>query len=137
MGSLVNRVVLRLLTSTRALRRSVVGLEVRGRVTGRPFRFPVQYAETADGELVVVPGRPESKTWWRNVSPTGTPVRVLDDGSWSDREARRLSPSDPPYADATAAYRRRWPRAVLPEDQPVIVLRPGNPDRSLTVEPVD
>jgi hypothetical protein len=35
-------------------------LRVRGRHSGTLFEFPVQYATTAGG-IVIVPGRPETK----------------------------------------------------------------------------
>jgi hypothetical protein len=64
-----NRVVLWLMRSPahRALDGSLVAPQVRGAVTGRPFHFPVQYAGDGDS-LVILPGHPETKRWWRNVS---------------------------------------------------------------------
>lgn len=126
MGSRVNTVVLRLL-GTRWLpapRRSVVGLEVRGRRTGKSYRFPVQAAHSEDGGLVVVPGRHHTKTWWRNVGRSPTACRALLEGHWVDARAVRLGPGDDGYDDALVVYRRRWPRVQLPEDQPVVVVRP-------------
>jgi deazaflavin-dependent oxidoreductase (nitroreductase family) len=139
MGSLVNRIVLGRVAAGRpsALARSVVGLEVVGRVSGRRYRFPVQYAAASDGQLVVVPGRPDRKTWWRNIAPAATPVRVLRRGRWEDGIAERLGPGDPAYDVARATYLSRWPSAALSTDQPVVVLRSGNPGGSSAVEPVD
>lgn len=124
--SAVARVVLHRLASPRAhrLRRALVGLELAGRRTGRTLRLPVQYAAAGDA-LAVVPGHAERKTWWRNVAPTPTPVRVLRDGAWTPARARRLAPGDPGYAGARAAYERRWRRAALPADQVVVLLEPA------------
>lgn len=119
----MNRLVLRLLGSLlgRWLGRSVLGLEVTGRVSGRRYRLPVQYADGPDG-LVVVPGRPATKTWWRNLGPEPRAVRVLRDGRWTPARARVSRPGDASYSSAAAAYLHRWPRTTLPADQPVVVV---------------
>ena len=100
----------------------VVGLDVRGRRTGRHYRFPVEYA--ADGDaLVVVPGHPEAKTWWRNLD-TRTPVdgaagRCVVPGRGERaaplRHGVRRGPHDVPHGH---------PRLRLPADQPVVRLSP-------------
>ncbi len=101
----------------------VVGLDVRGRRTGRHYRFPVEYA--ADGDaLVVVPGHPEAKTWWRNLD-TRTPVEVLRAGAWSPAEASVLRPTDTAYDAARTTYLHGHPRLRLPADQPVVRLSPS------------
>lgn len=122
-----NRAVLGLLASPwrGRLDRRVVGLAVRGRVTGRSFRFPVQYAVDEHG-LVVVPGHFERKTWWRNLRHPGTPVEVLWSGDWVPGVADLLRPGDPARDAALATYRRRWPRVRLPEDQVVVRIRYAN-----------
>jgi hypothetical protein len=117
-----NRVVLRLLGSRvhGALDRSLVALRVRGVVTGRIFELPVQYAD-GDG-VVVAPGRPETKRWWRNlVEPA--PVDVLLRGRWQHGDGLLLLPGDPGYDTAIAAYRQRWPRVHLPDDCPLVRVR--------------
>ncbi|MGZ4609129.1 MAG: nitroreductase/quinone reductase family protein [Actinomycetes bacterium] len=115
-----NRVVLRLLGSPAhgALDGALVALRVRGRVTGRTFELPVQYAETEAG-VVVVPGRPETKRWWRNLVDRA-PVDVLLRGRWQHGDAVVLRPGDPDYDPAIAAYRGRWSRAHLPDDSPLV-----------------
>jgi hypothetical protein len=55
-------------------------LQVRGRRTGTWHELPVQYA-VDDGALLVFPGHPERKSWWRNVT-AGAEVHVLTHGSW-------------------------------------------------------
>jgi hypothetical protein len=100
----------------------VVGLDVRGRRTGRNYRFPVEYAGDGDA-LIVVPGHPQSKSWWRNLG-TRTPVAVLRSGDWSRAEASVLRPSDPAYDAARATYLERHRGLRLPDDQPVVRLVP-------------
>ncbi len=118
-----NRVVLAVLGSGahRLLDRDVVGLRLHGRISGRTFTFPVQYARVDDG-VVVVPGRPERKRWWRNLRDQA-PVQVLDAGTWRPGVGRVLEPGQPGYADAAAAYAARWSRARLPDGQPVVLVR--------------
>jgi deazaflavin-dependent oxidoreductase (nitroreductase family) len=124
--SAASRVVLALLVSHRptGLQRALLGLEVRGRVSGRRYRLPVQYA-VAPGGLAVVPGRPSHKTWWRNLNPAPTPVEVLREGVWAPASARCLGPDDPEYDAVLAAYLRRWPDTPAEAGQPVVLVRLG------------
>jgi F420H(2)-dependent quinone reductase len=120
-----NRVVLWLLGSWahRALDGPLVALRVRGAVTGATFEFPVQYA-AHDNAVVVMPGRPETKRWWRNlVEPA--PVDVLLQGRWQHGDGILLHPGEPGYEPAIAAYRHRWPRARIPQDNPLVQVRLG------------
>ena len=121
-----SRVVLALLASPlpTGLQRALIGLGVRGRVSGRRYRLPVQYA-VAPGGLAVVPGRPSRKTWWRNVPSAPTAVEVLREGVWAPASARRLGPGDPEYDAVLAAYRARWPGTPAVPDQPVVLVRLG------------
>jgi len=123
-----NRGVLHLLGASRrlGLDRSLSGLEVHGRRTGRAYRLPVQYAADA-GDLVVVPGRAERKSWWRNLGRPATPVEALVDGTWRPATAVLLRPGDPGHAEALTAYRARWARVRLPDDQPVVRVRLDDP----------
>jgi hypothetical protein len=98
--------------------KSMVGLRVRGRRTGRWFTFPVQYAEDTDG-LIVMPGNAESKTWWRNLESRAA-VGVLTGAAWTDGSAWVLCPGDRSYGEARVAYESRWPRVSLPVDQPLV-----------------
>ena len=70
----------------RLLGRSLVLLTVRSRRTGNDFTFPVMYALDGD-DIVVVPGRPETKTWWRNLrDPAEARARLAAPlGAGSDR----------------------------------------------------
>ena len=123
-----NRVVLGLLGSPWRghLDRSLLGLSVRGRRSGRTYRFPVQYAVDSLG-LVVVPGHAERKTWWTNLREPATPVAVLWTGDWVPGAAALLSPGDPGYAVARSTYHRRWPHAQLPPGQVVVRIRYAGP----------
>jgi hypothetical protein len=115
-----NPLVLKVLASPahRLLDRSLVVLRVRGRVSGTWFELPTMYAEDGAG-LVVVPGDWERKHWWRNLlRPARLQVRLR--GEWRDAEGVVVRPGEPGYAEAVAAYRRRWRRASLPEQQPAV-----------------
>ncbi|MFC4785327.1 hypothetical protein ACT8ZV_12690 [Nocardioides sp. MAHUQ-72] len=123
-----NRLVLGLLATPwrGRLDRRLVGLGVRGRRTGRSYRFPAQYAVDSGG-LVLVPGHAEHKTWWRNLREPGTPVEVLWGGDWVPGAAELLSPGDPGYAVARSTYHRRWPHLSLPPEQVVVRIRYAGP----------
>jgi deazaflavin-dependent oxidoreductase (nitroreductase family) len=124
--SLSGRVVLALLRTHHpsGLRGAVVGLEVRGRRSGRAYRLPVMYA-VAPGGLAVVPGRAPRKTWWRNLGSRPTPVGLLREGVWAPATAVLLTPDEPTYEAVLGAYRGRWPRTSTPADQPVVLVRVG------------
>ena len=118
-----NRLVLGLLESRMhwAVDESLVALRIRGTLSGRTFVLPVQSADYDRGVLVV-PGRPETKLWWRNlIEPS--PVDVLLRGQWQHGDGVVLHPGDSGYYTAIAAYRQRWPRARLPDDCPVVQVR--------------
>jgi hypothetical protein len=118
-----NRLVLGLLKSRMhwAVDESLVALRIRGTLSGRTFELPVQSADYERGVLVV-PGRPETKCWWRNlIEPS--PVDVLLRGEWQHGDGVVLHPGDSGYYTAIAAYRQRWPRARLPDDCPVVQVR--------------
>jgi hypothetical protein len=95
-------------------------LRIRGRRSGHRFELPVQYAVTGGG-LVVYPGRPETKQWWRNLRG-GAPIEVLRDGTWHHAGARVLEPSEPDYARALESYSLRWPRVRVATSDPLVVI---------------
>jgi len=102
----------------RLLDGALVVLRLHGRVSGRLVELPVQYA--ADGPtLVLAPGRPETKRWWRNLREPA-PVRVLLRGRWQDGVGVVLERGSAGYDAAVAVYERRWPRARLTAGQPVV-----------------
>jgi deazaflavin-dependent oxidoreductase (nitroreductase family) len=119
---LANQVSLALVASRRlGMDKRLVGLAVTGRRTGRVLQFPVQYAEH-ESALVVLPGNPSHKTWWRNVVEDRTPIEVLDGAGWRPATAQVLFPGDNGHSAALAAYRLRWPRFESPAGQPVVVV---------------
>ena len=118
-----NRVVVALLGTRahRLLDRSLVALRVRGVRSGATFELPVQYA-IGNNAVVILPGRPETKRWWRNpVEPA--PVQVLLRGRWQHGYALVLHPGEPGYDAAIGAYRRRWPRAATPPGAALVQVR--------------
>ena len=115
-STVLNKVVLGLLRSPahRLLSGALVDLRYTGVRTGRRYALPVQYARVYGG-LVVFPARPETKVWWRNlVAPADVEVGMA--GVVGPATARTLTPANPGYAGAKAAYLSRWPRARMPAD---------------------
>ena len=126
-----NRLVLALLGSRLRglLGGSLIALEVTGRHTGRRYRFPVAASPSGAG-LVVLPGRPDRKQWWRNLGSEPT-VRLLRDGRWQPARATVLAPADPAWAGARAAYAAAHPHVDVPADTPLVLVTPV---RKLTLE---
>jgi hypothetical protein len=125
--SVTNRLVARILGSPARglLASSLVLLRVRGRISGVEFELPVQFARTAGG-IVIVPGRPERKQWWRNlVKPSA--ITVLIDGTWRLAVARLVVADDPEHATALADYRHRWSKITVPADTPLVLATWSDP----------
>ena len=120
----VNRFVIALLGSPfgRGLRRSVLALRYTAR-DGHVVTVPVQYADGEGGTLVVYPARPDHKTWWRHFGAPAA-VEVLREGRWQPATGR-LVDDGTAYLAALAAYRRRWPRVLVPSGTPFVVVTPG------------
>jgi hypothetical protein len=118
-----NGVVLHLLGARahRLLDGSLVALCIRGVVSGQTFEFPVQYAAD-DNALVIVPGRPETKSWWRNLVEPAS-VDVLLHGRWEPGYGMLLQPGEPGYEAALDVYRQRWPRVRILPDSPLVQVR--------------
>lgn len=94
------------------LGKSLMAITVTGVKTGRDFTFPVQFVR--DGDTIwVLPGHPESKTWWRNLR-SGAPVRLHLEGVDVGGTAVAISGgTDPEEAvRGLRAYLRRTPAAA-------------------------
>jgi hypothetical protein len=118
-----NRVILGML-GTRAhplVGRSLVALSVRGVVSGQTVEFPVQYAAD-DNALLIVPGKPETKLWWRNLREPAS-VEVLLAGQWQPGYGMLLLPGQPGYDEALQTYQGRWPRVRIAPDTPLVQVR--------------
>lgn len=94
--SVTNRVVSSILRSPahRLLSGSTDLIRYTGRRTGRTITTPTQYARHGD-HLVVLVGRPSTKTWWRNFT-TDEPVDLLVAGCWRSMTGRALVGADQP-----------------------------------------
>jgi len=117
-----DRLVLHLLGSPlrRALPASIVGLAVTGRRSGAVYRFPVQASATHD-RLVVLPGHPERKTWWRNLDDQPE-VELLRGGEWCPARARIVRPGDPSWLATRYRYSATLPSVSVPADAPLVVV---------------
>ena len=120
-----NRLLVALLQSPvhRPLDRSVVALQISGVRTGRLHELPVMYADDGTG-LVVWPGRPETKRWWRNLRRPA-PVQILHEGRWQPATGELLRPGDRGYDGARESYRRRWRRVVIGPSDPLVRITVG------------
>ncbi len=75
----VNAIMLPLVRSgpgRRLLGGSFAVVTYSGRKSGREVTFPVNYRRTSDDEIVIGVVAPDAKTWWRNFTGDGAPVRV-------------------------------------------------------------
>jgi F420H(2)-dependent quinone reductase len=112
--ALSNSVVEKILTSPahRILSGSTVLIRYRGRRSGTEYTTPVQYADAHVGYVVLV-GKPETKTWWRNFTDMGQ-LQVLLAGTWIPMTAHALRGVDDPEAvePLLRSYALRHPRVV-------------------------
>lgn len=91
---------------------STVLVKYRGTRTGKEYATPVQYADAHHG-LVVLVGRPDTKTWWRNFTEMQT-IQVLLRGDWVPMTAHTLRGDEDPEAvtPLLRSYSKRFPKAV-------------------------
>jgi F420H(2)-dependent quinone reductase len=124
-AGLVNPVVLRLLRSRahRLLSGSVLLLEYTGRRSGIPHELPAMFAPAGD-RLIVIAGRPRTKTWWHNFGTDAQEVVATVSGRRRRCQAWRPDPATGLYRRALDAYRQRFPRVPVEDGTPVIVLVP-------------
>lgn len=119
-----HRLVLGVLTSRRGTPADggggLVGLGLDGARTGRHYRFPVQAAAWGPDRLVVLPGHPERKTWWRNLDGR-RPVEVLLAGCWTPATGAVIRRDDPDWSNARSAYAMHFP-SVQGAGDPLVVL---------------
>ncbi len=102
----------------RLLDGSLVLLRVRERKSGVWFELPVQYART-DGGLVIIPGNPESKLWWRNLREPSA-IEVFIEGAWRTAVGLVVNSADASYAALLASYGERWRSVKVPPSNPVV-----------------
>ena len=112
--SVANTVVETVLKSPahRILSKSILLIRYVGNRSGEEHTLPVQYADTHHG-LVVVVGKPETKTWWRNFTEMGQ-AKVLLEGTWTPMTAHALRGADDPDAvtPLLRAYAQRHPKVT-------------------------
>ena len=108
-----NRVVAALLQSPahRLLSGSVDLVRYTGRRTGRTITTPTQFARVGD-HVVILVGRPDTKTWWRNFTD-GRDLAVLLGRRWQPMRGVAVVGADDPKAATPLleGYLDRWPKA--------------------------
>ena len=119
-----NAVVLGLLRSPLGrLFRGLCELELTGRRSGRAVRLPVQYARDAD-RVVVNVGHAAGKRWWRSfINPH--PVRVHACGATLMGIGRLVHTGDADRTETERVYRRRYPKATLSTNDPIVLIEPA------------
>jgi hypothetical protein len=116
-----HRLVLRHLVARHApAGNGLTALEVTGAHSGRTFRFPVMCAPLGRSSLVVLPGHPSRKIWWRQLGDEPM-VSFLDAGAWKPARARVIDQGTLEWSVARAAYVARWRHARIEQDPLVVV----------------
>jgi hypothetical protein len=109
-----NSFVEKILTSPahRILSGSTILVRYQGRRTGTEYTTPVQFADAHVG-LVVLVGKPETKTWWRNFTDMGQ-IKVLRAGTWVPMTAHALRGVYDPEAvePLLRSYALRFPKVA-------------------------
>jgi hypothetical protein len=91
------------------LSKSLMLLTVTGRMSGRSFTFPVQYVREGK-EVLVLAGRAEGKTWWRNLlEPAPVLMRIRGHEVSGTAHATR-DPEE--VSEGLRVYLLRFPRAA-------------------------
>jgi hypothetical protein len=106
---IVNRAVGRVLRSPlrRWAGRGLVEVTYRTRSSGALVRFPAQYARVGS-DVLVLPGHPERKRWWRTFRQPTHAVLRLPEG---ERAVIGRVVDEPDRAECLASYLRRFPSA--------------------------
>jgi deazaflavin-dependent oxidoreductase (nitroreductase family) len=113
-GKVLNPVMRGLLRSPLhgAMSGSMLLLTYTGRRSGRSFTIPVQYAREGN-DIVVIPGRPQEKTWWRNLTDGG-PVRLRVAGRDLAGKATAVTDDRADIEAGIRTFLRRFPKAGKP-----------------------
>ena len=86
---------------------AVLLISYRGRKSGRTYTLPVNYV--LDGKTIyMVPGMPDTKTWWRNLRG-GAEVTLTLDGKSVGGSAAVLQGTGEATLKALGCYWRRFP----------------------------
>ena len=78
-SSAVNTVMLPVVRSgpgRRLFGGSMAVVTYTGRKSGREVTFPVNYRRASGDEIVIGVMAPDAKTWWRNFTGDGAPIRL-------------------------------------------------------------
>lgn len=124
MSKIVNPPVEALLSTPahRLVSPSLCILRYEGRRSGKRYSLVVQYAQPDDATVVVWPGQPDTKTWWRNfLDPMPAALQLR--GQTRSASGRIITEGEQ-WRRAFAAYRDRYPRWVkdVDEGHPLLIL---------------
>lgn len=108
----------------RLVSRSILVVSYRGRRSGQPRVLPVQYAaDPADPSILVVyPAHAQRKTRWRNFGE-GWDADLVLRGCGVRAHGQVLTAGSSGRDDAVSAYRTRWPRVSVGEQEPLVLFR--------------
>jgi hypothetical protein len=95
----------------RFLSGTLVVVAYHGHRSGREFRIPLRYAETADGAFLALAVQPERKLWWRSFT---RPARATLLIRGERRPVRGRVVDGAERRTALDAYLVRYPRATGP-----------------------
>ena len=87
-------------------------ITVTGRKTGTAYTFPVQYVRSGD-TVWIIPGRPERKTWWRNLTlPAPVTLRLRGEEVQAEAQACVGAKEPSVVEEGVHAFLARFPRAA-------------------------
>jgi deazaflavin-dependent oxidoreductase (nitroreductase family) len=95
---------------------AVLSITYRGKKSGKEYTLPVQYAQ--EGKVIyIVPGKPEQKTWWRNLRG-GAPVKLTLRGKSVSGQALVLQGESDSQriAEALLLYLQKFPMTAQMHD---------------------
>ena len=88
---------------------TLVVVAYRGHRSGREFRIPIRYAETADGAILALAVQPDRKLWWRSFAQPARATLVV---RGERRSVRGRVVDGAERRTALRAYLVRYPRAT-------------------------
>lgn len=97
-------------------------IRYRGHKTGRWYSLPAQYAmnEARPDVVVVYPGHPDRKVWWRSFVEDTEAILVIRRAEL-DATGKVVNAGDDDRAWAVDTYTGRFRRVRIPDSDPLVV----------------